>query len=254
MPISKVVLKYMKINKISKEGYLVILVGVFILFAIIFNLYNSENKKLENFSVVYSEYQESEGDSLISSALVPMTNGDFSDCTNDDLCGENTFYPFFQRALDFKTTSTSRVKNAKDAISFYENKDKEILDTFNKHNDELKQKSLKLIEVANSLKEGESKDLALKIAKESVSLQESYEEAYYAYSGIFSSRIAILDYLIKHDGTILNSDFNEFKEGALAIKSKYSEINNIYEKINESRKNIEENFSAFKGNTGVKEY
>jgi hypothetical protein len=85
-------------------------------------------------------------------------------------------------------------------------------------------------------------------------LQASYEEAYYAYNSIFSSRVAILNYLIKHDGTILNSDFSEFKEGALAIKLKYSEINGIYEKINESRKIIEENFSAFKGNTGMKEY
>jgi hypothetical protein len=244
----------MKINKIPNKKYLIVLIGVSVLFIIFFNLYNPENKKLNNFSVAYSNYQKIEGASLNNSVIIMMISGDFPECTNNVLCGENTFYPLFGKALDFSTTPTSRVKSAQSAISFYDSTAKEVLDNFNQHNNELKEKSLKLVEVANSLKEGEPRDVALKIAKESTSLRESYEKAYYTYNSIFSSRLAVLNYLVKHGGTILNSDFNEFKEESTAIKLKYSEVGDIYGDVNKNRKDTEEDFSAFKGKTGVKEY
>lgn len=243
----------MKINKsfIVNNKFLFIGVAIVIIMLSTGSLFfYFKNKKLDDFSHAYTEYKNAEWESSVNS-YVPMVDFSKDECTSS-MCGKDNFYSSLNKALDFHASAESRVENSNLAILYYSKFNKKAVDAFSVSNGDLNTKVQKLIETANSITDEDNKKIALKIANEARLTQNDYDNLYSNEYDQFSARLSFLDDLIKNNGEIVNySNLSDISSKVVNLKSKNDDLE---QEITNYKKDIQDNFSALKGKTDLKEY
>jgi hypothetical protein len=139
----------------------------------------SDSESLRNFANAYVDFRKVQAETEILMWVVAL---DQSGAVSEEL----TFYrKSFAAAFNTKASNRSRAESAKAAITFYNEKSKAALMEFSDDSEKLNEKSLRLVEAANAIEDGEHKKAAVQVANSARELQQKTEALYAEYVGIY---------------------------------------------------------------------
>lgn len=196
------------------------------------------------FAKAYVAFQGAVRDSEILSWVIALDQSGSAD-------SEVTLYrKRFYQAYDVKASNRDRVRAAREALEYYDRDSKKTMDEFDNRSTVLDQRSLALVEAANSIRNDEYQLRALAVAESARKMEHSFDALRETYSSTYDLQITFLNGMAEANGDLRRvSDL--MREKLPEKKRLEAESDKLRKDEQEASQRLREQYAAFKGVTGV---
>jgi len=197
---------------------------------------------LDRFSHAYTNFLNEEFDVGVHS-LLPMIS--------DNEKGFGPYWIELQAALDVKAPNSARTRHATNAVEKYKTNVVEMMDEFSAGIDRLDGKVLELVEAANAIRDGESRQKAVEISRKAREIQAAYASIRLRQIEGFDNRGKVLEDIIERGGVI---NYIQLKYGVDKIAAAMKKLEEEKAVVASATSDLKDGFSALAGSANLTKY
>jgi hypothetical protein len=228
----------------KRKSWLCLVLALLVLSSSGCSFKHSDSESLKNFANAYIDFRKVQSETEILMWVVAL------DQSGADSVEPTYYRKSFTDAFNTKASNRSRAEAARAAVAYYNDKSKSALTEFSDDSNKLNEKSLRLVEAANAIEDGEHKKAAVQVANSGRELQQKTEALYAEYAGIYELQNKLMDAIAKNGGDLART-FTMMKDELPNKNKRDADVAAERDREQSLTREIEERYAAFKGMTGV---
>lgn len=204
-----------------------------------------DRPSLNKFAANYIALRKAVNDSEVLSWVITLDQSERTDGSNG-----TSYRRYFAGALDVKASNRHRADSARQAMDYYDNNSTKMMDDFDSHNGAADQKSLALVESANTIRNENYRQQAVAIAGSARKIQRTFDALRENYVNTYDLQVVLLKAIANENGD-LGRVFSLMQQKIPEKKRLESEADKLRRDEQASVQQLQEQYAAFKGITGI---
>ncbi len=205
---------------------------------------------LDNFSWAYTAFLNQERDTN-GASLVPVVFDQRKGALHEHYGGD-AYWIALHDALDDRASRTSRLKQAQEALNADHATIAGMMDAFSTEIDRLDGTVLRLVETANSIRDGDARSDAMSVSRQARDVQARFAALRELLADAFEKRRRVLERVVEDGGNVQMSSLLQRDGATITTDAKQAE--ECRDAIRTGMAALKDAFSALKGKTGLQAF